>query len=64
MKEICKINSMEDDKYVYHGSNERFEEVVPKRNKRIRISKTTGIQEIIFDEVSFHATPYIASSFL
>lgn len=49
---------MEDDKYVYHGSNERFEEVVPKRNKRIRISKTTGIQEIIFDEVSFHATPY------
>lgn len=49
---------MEDDKYVYHGSHEKFEDVVPKRNKRIRVSKKTGIEEVIFDEVSFHATPY------
>ncbi len=51
---------MEDfsNEFVFHGSHEKFEPVTPKRNKRIRASKETGIEEVIFDEISFHATPY------
>jgi hypothetical protein len=49
---------MEDQTYVYHGSHEYFEPVIPRPNKRVRVSKTTGKREVIFDEISFHATPY------
>ena len=50
---------MEDspDKFVYHGSHEKFEPILPRRNIRSRINNT-GEREVIFDEVSFHATPY------
>ncbi len=49
----------EDQNYVYHGSPVRsFEVVTPKRNKRVQISNKTGEHEVIFDDISFHATPY------
>ena len=51
---------MEDfpDKFVYHGSHKEFEPpVVPRRNIRSKINES-GDEEVIFDEVSFHATPY------
>lgn len=41
-----------DPKYVYHGSHEKFEPVIPKQNRRFR----NGVK--IFDQISFHATPY------
>ncbi len=46
-----------DPNYVFHGSHERFEIVEPKRNIRSRKEKDDTVN-IIFDEVSFHATPY------
>src|SRR3989344_157339 len=50
---------MKDKKYVYHGSPTRsFEIATPKRNIRSQISKTTGEITNIFDDISFHATPY------
>jgi len=50
---------MEDSKYVYHGSpTNSFEIVKPKRNIRTQLSKRTHKEEILFDQVSFHATPY------
>ena len=50
---------MEDEKCVYHGSPTRsFEIVTPKRNIRKGISKDNGEMVTIFDDISFHATPY------
>lgn len=46
-----------DEKYVYHGSRELFEHVVPKRQVRTQLQED-GSQKIIFDDTSFHATPY------
>ncbi len=42
-----------DTQYVYHGSHELFETVIPKQNRR---RNKDG--EIIFDAISFHTTPY------
>jgi hypothetical protein len=44
--------SLPDNQYVYHGSHEVFDVVVPKQNRRIRKG------EVIFNQLSFHATPY------
>lgn len=41
-----------DSNYVYHGSHELFETVIPRRQQRTMRGK------LIFDEISFHATPY------
>lgn len=49
--------NLPDEKYVYHGSREFFETVVPKHQIRSREEKDGGVK-IIFDEISFHATPY------
>jgi hypothetical protein len=48
-----------DDEYVYHGSEKEFDSdhAVPKRQVRQKINKE-GKMEVIFDEESFHATPY------
>lgn len=46
-----------DEKHVYHGSRVLFENVIPKRQIRSRLEKD-GSQRIIFDGISFHATPY------
>jgi len=46
-----------DDKYVYHGSKELFETIVPKKQVRSRVDKKGNVK-IIFDDISFHATPY------
>ncbi len=43
--------------HVYHGSHELFDIVQPKRNLRSKIDKN-GNEEIIYDDISFHATPY------
>ena len=43
--------------YVYHGSKEIFEFVIPKRQIRTR-SYDDGRVETIFDQVSFHATTH------
>ncbi len=49
--------NLPDEQYVYHGSHELFETVEPKRQRRSRKGKE-GEYETIFDEVSFHSTPY------
>jgi hypothetical protein len=41
---------------VYHGSPRPFGTVEPKLNKRVRIEQ--GEPVVIFNEVSFHATPH------
>ena len=46
-----------DEKYVYHGSKELFETVVPKRQRRAKITKAGEIKTF-YDGISFHATPY------
>lgn len=46
-----------DEKYVYHGSKELFESVIPKRQIRSQLQKD-GTRKVIFDDISFHATPY------
>jgi hypothetical protein len=46
-----------DNKYVYHGSSELFETVIPKHQVRYRQDKN-GNNIVIFDDISFHATPY------
>lgn len=45
--------NLPDKKYVHHGSKEPFETAVPKR--QVRRDKDS---RVIFDDVSFHATPY------
>lgn len=45
----------EGDKYVYHGSVDWFETAIPRRNLRSR--EVAGKREVIFDDISFHATP-------
>jgi len=42
--------------FVYHGSHEQFEVAIPKRQKRG--NQQDGKQVIIFDDISFHATPH------
>lgn len=49
--------NLPDPNFVYHGSPERFETVTPKRNIRSKLHKN-GEREVIFDDISFHATPY------
>ena len=46
--------------YVYHGSSQKFdsEYAKPKRNKRVEIDDKTVKSNVIFDQNSFHATPY------
>lgn len=46
---------MEEEKFVYHGSPRLFdgEQVVPKRSRRFNTENV-----LIFDDVSFHATPH------
>lgn len=46
-----------DEQYVYHGSRESFESAIPKRQIRSQLQKD-GTQRVIFDDISFHATPY------
>ncbi len=46
-----------DLQYVFHGSHELFEVVSPKRQVRSKSNKL-GEKKIIFDQISFHATPY------
>jgi len=46
-----------DEKFVYHGSKELFETVIPKRQVRSRVDKEGNVK-VIFDDISFHATPY------
>ena len=46
-----------DPKYVYHGSPTPFETAIPKRQLRSR-HDANGKLKVIFDELSFHATPY------
>jgi hypothetical protein len=47
----------EKQPFVYHGSDEVFDEAVPRRNIRTKSDKFGG-EVVIFDEESFHATPY------
>ena len=46
-----------DEKYVYHGSEDRLEAINPTRHLRARKDKEGNITTI-FDDISFHATPY------
>ena len=46
-----------DKKYVYHGSPTLFEMAIPKRQVRSQYDKN-GKLKVVFDEISFHATPY------
>jgi len=45
------------DNFVFHGSKESFEIANPKKNIRSRLTKE-GESEIVFEGISFHATPY------
>jgi hypothetical protein len=47
---------MYSDKYVYHGSNKYKSIADPKVHRRLK--KVHGKQKIIFNDISFHATPY------
>ena len=49
--------NLADKKYVYHGSPTLFKKATPKRQLRSRNDKN-GKLKIVFDEISFHATPY------
>ena len=49
--------NLPDKKYVYHGSPTLFEKAIPKRQLRSQNDKN-GKLKVIFDEISFHATPY------
>ena len=53
---------MEDtnQKFVYHGSPIEFnsDHAIPKKHKRGKWNESTKSYEIIFDQESFHATPY------
>ena len=53
-----KNNQTPDEHFVYHGSHEFFDVVMPKR--QIRKSKNPDGEgyTTVFDEISFHATPY------
>jgi ribosomal protein S18 acetylase RimI-like enzyme len=59
LKMVYTIKAIGSKEYVYHGSPIKFdsEHAIPKRNIRSRLSKD-GEQEVIFDQESFHATPY------
>ena len=46
-----------DDQYVYHGSHESFDVAIPKRQVRKRVDDEGNVT-VIFDDISFHATPY------
>lgn len=46
-----------DEKYVFHGSHEFFARVAPKQQRRSRRDQR-GEEVVIFDDLSFHATPY------
>jgi len=47
-----------DEKYVYHGSHELFETAIPKRQRRKSKSFNGKGWVTVFDEISFHTTPY------
>jgi hypothetical protein len=44
--------------FVYHGSHESFDIAIPKLQRRKSKNKETGEWETVFEDVSFHATPY------
>lgn len=44
--------------HVYHGSHEKFETVTPKRQIRKSKNPDGDGYVTIFDDISFHATPY------
>jgi hypothetical protein len=44
--------------HVYHGSHEKFETVIPKRQIRKGKNPDGDGYVTVFDDVSFHATPY------
>lgn len=46
--------------YVYHGSHELFETAIPKRQRRKKLNPDPEGEKwiIVFDDISFHATPY------
>jgi hypothetical protein len=48
---------MKDKKYVYHGSQKFHDKAIPVRNRRSRKQKGETVVTI-FDQDSFHATPY------
>ncbi len=54
----AKYMNTPDENYVFHGSHELFDVVVPKRQIRKNLNKETGEYETVFDDISFHATPY------
>jgi len=49
-----------ENKFVYHGSPKEFDSdhAIPKRNIRSKWNKETKLDEVIFDQESFHATLY------
>ena len=49
-----------NDRFVYHGSPREFdsEQATPKRNIRQNWNQKSNAYEVIFDQESFHATPY------
>ncbi len=46
-----------DEHYVYHGSPTPFERAIPKHQLRSQ-NDANGKLKVVFDEISFHATPY------
>jgi len=48
---------MNDTKFVYHGSQKFHDKAVPVRNRRLGKQKDGAVVNI-FDQESFHATPY------
>ncbi len=44
--------------FVYHGSHETFDVAIPKRQTRSTINPETKDKVVVFDDISFHATPY------
>ncbi len=49
-----------NNRFVYHGSPREFdaEFAIPKRNVRNQWNKNKNSWDVIFDQESFHATPY------
>jgi hypothetical protein len=47
-----------DEHYVFHGSHELFETAIPKRQIRKGKNQNGDGFITIFDDISFHATPY------
>lgn len=53
------MENLPDDKFAFHGSPIKFDSdhAIPRLNTRIRTDES-GQEKVIFEEESFHATPY------